>query len=41
MRQLRPETGESLANLKIANQIVFVFSSVLLFYLMYQKGYQR
>ena len=30
-----------LQNFKIANQIVFVFSTDLLFYLMYQKVYQR
>ena len=40
MRQLQPETGKHLANFKIANKFVFVLSPDLLFYLMYQKGYQ-
>ena len=35
------EQGNPLQNIKIANQIVFVLSPGLLFYLMYQKGYQR
>ena len=33
--------GIPLQNIKIDNQIAFVFSPDLLFYLMYQKGYQR
>ena len=33
--------GNILQNLKINNQIVFVLFPDLLFYLMYQKGYQR
>ena len=33
--------GNPLQNIKIANQIVFVLSPDLLFYLMYQKVYQR
>ena len=32
--------GNTLQNLKIANQIVFVLSPDLLFYLIYQKVYQ-
>ena len=39
--QLRPETGESPAIFKSTNKIVFVLSPVLLFYLIYQKDYQR
>ena len=33
--------GNPLQNIKITNQIVFVLSPDLLFYFMYQKGYQR
>ena len=33
--------GNTLQNLKIHNKIVFVLSPDLLFYLIYQKGYQR
>ena len=33
--------GNPLQNLKISNQIIFVLSPDLLFYLMYQKVYQR
>ena len=33
--------GNPLQNLKISNQIVFFLSPDLLFYLMYQIGYQR
>ena len=33
--------GNPLQNLKISNRIVFVLSSALLFYLLYQKDYQR
>ena len=40
MRQLRPETGESLANFQNTDPIVF-FWIFLFFDLLYQRGYQR
>ena len=41
MRQLRPETGESLAIFQNTDQncICVVYFSI--FYLLYQRGYQR
>ena len=40
MRQLRPETGESLAILQNTDPIVFVLF-IIIFDLLYQRGYQR
>ena len=40
MRQLRPETGESLAMFQNTNPIVLVFY-LFIFELLYQRGYQR
>ena len=37
MSKLRPETGETIAIFKIINQILFILSPFLLFYLMYEK----
>ena len=41
MRQLRPETGESLAIFQNTNPIVFVTLISLFFDLLYQRGHQR
>ena len=41
MRQLRPETGESLAIFQNNDPIVFVTFISLFFELLYQRGYQR
>ena len=41
MRQLRPETGESLALFQNTDPIVFVLFISYIFDLLYQRGYQR
>ena len=41
MIQLQPETGYPLESLKITNQILSVFLNTSLFFLSYQKWYQR
>ena len=41
MRQLRPETGESLAIFQNTDPIVFFFVYFSIFDLLYQRGYQR
>ena len=41
MRQIRPETGESLAIFQDTDPIVFVTFISLFFDLLYQRGYQR
>ena len=41
MRQLRPETGESLTNFQNTDPIVFVLFISIFFDLLYQREYQR
>ena len=41
MRQLQPETGESLVIFQNTNPIVFVMIIYLLFDLFYKRVYQR
>ena len=41
MRQIQPETGESLLFFQNTNPIIFVLFISLFFDLLYQRGYQR